>query len=236
MPTSFPSHILAQLQASFLAIVLPRVLSHGRVSFRHIKCRDRRADAIHEMIGLAWLWHLRLAEKGKDATCFPTVLASYAARAVKCGHFFCGKERAKDVLSPLAQREQHFSVEKLPEFSTLSGNPLEEALHDNTVSPVPDQVVFRLDFPSWLGTLGQRNRATRLAPAAPAMPNCWNAMSATAMKPPLNCCCGGTARSCSTSAVAFSLASKTPRMRFRPRFSPSCANPGRHLAIRYPSL
>jgi hypothetical protein len=80
MPTSFPSHILAQLQASFLAIVLPRVLSHGRVSFRHLKCRHRREDIIQEMIGLSWQWHLRLAEKGRDATLFPTALASYAAR------------------------------------------------------------------------------------------------------------------------------------------------------------
>ena len=54
MPTPFSSSALALLQASFLAIVLPRVLSHGRVSFRHLKCRDRRQDAIQEMIGLAW--------------------------------------------------------------------------------------------------------------------------------------------------------------------------------------
>jgi hypothetical protein len=159
MPTPFPPATLALLQASFLAVVLPRVLSHGRICFGHLKCRHHREDAIQEMIDLAWKWHVTLAEKGKDATRFPTALATYAARAVKCGHLFCGKERAKDVLSPLAQREQHFSVEKLPDFSTLSGNPFEEALHDNTVSPVLDQVVFRLDFPAWLGTLGPRNRS-----------------------------------------------------------------------------
>jgi len=159
MPTSFPSHILAHLQASFLAVVLPRVLSHGRVSFRHIKCRDRRADAIQEMIGLAWLWHLRLAEKGKDATRFPTVLACYAARAVKSGCRLCGKERAKDVLSPVAQQGRHFAVEKLPDFSTLNGSPLEEALHDNTISPVPDQAAFRLDFPAWLASVTESDRS-----------------------------------------------------------------------------
>jgi hypothetical protein len=159
MPTSLSSATLALLQTSFLAIVLPRVLSHGRVYFRHVKCRDRRQDAIQDMIGLAWRWHLRLAEQGKDATRFPTALATYAARAVKSGRHLPGQDRANDVLSPLAQRRHHFFVERLPNFSTLSGCPLEEALHDNTVSPVPDQVVFRLDFPAWLGTLSQRNRA-----------------------------------------------------------------------------
>jgi formate dehydrogenase assembly factor FdhD len=111
------------------------------------------------LLTMTWKWHLRLAEKGKDATCFPTALASYAACAVKSGCRLCGQERANDVLSPVAQQQQHFAVEKLPDFSTLGGSPLEEALHDNTVSPVPDQVAFRLDFPAWLVTLSQRNRA-----------------------------------------------------------------------------
>ena len=159
MPTTFSSAALAHLQASFLAFVLPRVLSHGRVYFRHLKCRDRREDALQEMIGLTWRWHLRLAEQGRDATCFPTALASYAARAVKSGRRLCGQERANDVLSPRAQQKRHFAVEKLPDMSTLSGSPLEEALQDNTVSPVPDQVIFRLDFPAWLARLTARDRS-----------------------------------------------------------------------------
>ena len=40
-----------------------------------------------------------------------------------------------------------FSISKLPDFSTLSDNPLSDALIDNTRSPVPEQVQFRLDFP-----------------------------------------------------------------------------------------
>jgi hypothetical protein len=98
----FSSSTLAQLQASFLAVVLPRVLSHARVPFGAVSCPHRREDAIQEMIGLAWNCHLRLAEKGKDATCFPTALATYAARAVKCGSRLPGQERANDVLSALA--------------------------------------------------------------------------------------------------------------------------------------
>jgi hypothetical protein len=92
MPTPFSSAALAHLHASFLAIVLPRVLSHDRVSFRHIKCPHRRSNAIQDMIGKAWRWHLRLAEKGKDATAFPTALATYAARAVKSGSRVAGQE------------------------------------------------------------------------------------------------------------------------------------------------
>jgi hypothetical protein len=158
MLTPFSSATLAHLQASFLAIVLPRVLSHGRVYFRGIKCPHRREDAIEDMVGLAWQWHLRLAEKGKDANCFPTALASYAARAVKSGSRVAGQERANDVLSPMAQQRHHFFVGKLPDFETFSDHPVCEALHDNTKSPPDETACFKLDFMAWLASLTQRDR------------------------------------------------------------------------------
>jgi len=158
MTIPFSSAALAHLHASFLALVLPRVLSHGRVCFGGIKCPDRRADAIQDMIGLAWRWHLRLAEKGKDATCFTTALASYAARAVRSGTRVAGQERANDVLSPVAQRRHRFYVGRLPEFETLTEHPLCEALYDNTESSPDEIVCFKLDFLDWLASLAERDR------------------------------------------------------------------------------
>jgi hypothetical protein len=35
---------------------------------------------------------------------------------------------------------------------------VEERLRDNTLTAVPEQVCFRLDFPAWLNTLNDRNR------------------------------------------------------------------------------
>jgi hypothetical protein len=158
MTIPFSSSALAHLQATFLAIVLPRVLSHSRVCFRGIKCPSRREDAIQEMIGLAWTWHLRLAEKGTDATAFPTALASYAARAVRSGSRVAGQERANDVLSPVAQQRRHFFVGKLPDFETLTDHPVCEALLDNTKSPPDETVCFKLDFMAWLASLTERDR------------------------------------------------------------------------------
>jgi hypothetical protein len=111
-----------------------------------------------EMRGLVWKWFCTLVRRGKDVLAFVSALANYAARAVNSGRRVCGHERAKDVLSPVAQRLHGFAVGKLPDFSTLDGSPLEEALFDNTVSPVPEQVAFRLDFPAWLVTLSHRDR------------------------------------------------------------------------------
>jgi len=156
--TTPDSVALTRLQATFLTSVLPKVVAHGRFSFRHIRCRHQQEELLAEMTGLCWRWHLRLAQRGKDATRFPTALATFAARAVRCGRRLAGMDRSKDVLSPLAQQRKGFAVGKLPDCSTLDGSPLHEALHDNTQSPVDEQVCFRIDFPSWRASRNERDR------------------------------------------------------------------------------
>jgi hypothetical protein len=149
---------LAHLQAAFLDQVLPKVLSHGRVYFRHLRSAELKEEYVAEMVALTWKWHLRLAERGKDSTRFPTALATFAARAVRCGRRLAGMDRSKDVLSPLAQQRQGFAVGKLPDCSTLDGSPLDEALHDNTRTPPDEQCAFRIDFPAWRATHAERDR------------------------------------------------------------------------------
>jgi hypothetical protein len=153
-----PAPSLHALQAAFLASVLPKVLSHGRVYFRHLQSAELKEEYIAEMIALTWRWHLRLAERGKDATRFPTALATFAARAVRAGRRVCGQERGRDALSPSAQRRHGFRVSALPEVSTLSDNPLAEALHDNTQTPPDEQCAFRIDFPAWRASRTDRDR------------------------------------------------------------------------------
>jgi hypothetical protein len=148
---------------------VPRIESHGQVAFRGVRCPQRRADCIAEMVALCWLWFLRLVQRGKDPLGFPVVLASYAARQVKCGRGLCGQEKGRDALSGLAQRRHGFQVMALPHSATsydrlgaVGGqrkqDALEELLHDNAQTPVPEQVCFRLDFPAWRRTHARRTR------------------------------------------------------------------------------
>ncbi len=141
---------------------MPRIERHGRVYFRGLRDRDRLEEVIQEMVALPWKWFLSLAERGKDVTQFPSAIAAYAARAVRSGRRLCGQEKGKDVLSPLAQTRCGFTTFPIPEISTLTGNPLEEALIDNTVTPVDEQVAFRIDFPQWLSTYSDRDRRIAL--------------------------------------------------------------------------
>jgi hypothetical protein len=158
------------LHASFLAI-LPRIVIHGRIFFRFVKCPVKKEDLVAEMLALAWKWYVRLAAKGKDGSQFVSAIARFAARAVKCGRRLCGQEKTKDVLSLLGQCRHAFCVESLPvapraAHETLFSAPggqrtqdlVEDRLKDNTFTPVPDQVAFRIDFPAWLQTLTGRER------------------------------------------------------------------------------
>jgi hypothetical protein len=147
----------ADLHADFLAI-LPKIEAHAAIAFRFVACEDRKADMIHEAVALSWLWFKRLREQGKNPTEFPTAIAGFAARAVASGRRLCGQESSRDVLSILARRKKGFFVTSLPDHSTAHGNPWDEALQDNTQTPVPDAVAFKIDFPSWLTTLTPRNR------------------------------------------------------------------------------
>jgi len=148
----------AAIQHGFVTI-LPRIVCHARIYFRHMPCNDSRENAIAEVVALTWKWFIGLVEKGRHPEEFVSVLAAYAARAVKCGRRLCGQERANDILSPLAQNRRGFTVTPLPEFSTIDGNALDEALHDNSQTPILDQVAFRVDFPAWLLTRNDRDRA-----------------------------------------------------------------------------
>jgi hypothetical protein len=160
---------LAHLQAAFLAI-LPRIERHGQIYFRHLR-PHKKADAIQEMRALAWKWFLRLHQLGKDPTEFVTTFCTLLARAVNSGRRLAGMAKAKDAMNPATQRRHSFRVEPLPNSTRTSHERLyaspvgqalldafEERLRDNTVTPVPEQVQFRLDFPAWLRTLTARER------------------------------------------------------------------------------
>lgn len=143
--------------AVFLEI-LPKVQRHACFAFRGMKDFNRFEDCVQETLALCWLWTCRLWEQGKDAREFPTTLASYATRHVRSGRSFVGKKCYRnDVLSPLAQAIHGFVTQSLPEHqSTASPAPWMEQLVDQPGSRVAQLAAFRIDFPAWLASLGER--------------------------------------------------------------------------------
>jgi hypothetical protein len=161
----------AALQATFTAIILPRVKTHARIYFRHVRCSCKRADLVAETVALAWKSFIRLADRGKDATRWPCAFAAYCTLAVKNGRRVAGQNKAKDALNERTQARKGFAVESLPLsprtthedlYSAPTGqrrrDAWEERLQDNTVTPPPDQAAFRIDFPRWLRQHSARDR------------------------------------------------------------------------------
>lgn len=104
----------SSLHTRFLTL-LPHIEAHARVYFRFIRCGDLRADRIAETIALAWKWFVNLEQRGKDATEFVSAIATFAARAVKCGRRLAEMEKATDVMNRQIQHRHDFLVERSPE-------------------------------------------------------------------------------------------------------------------------
>lgn len=151
--------------------LMPKIETHARIIFRDIRCPVRREDAVQECIALAWKWFLRLKERGKDINQFPMVFVFLVVKAVASGRRLTGMLRMKDVLSERCQRKHGFNVEALPMSTCVSVEVLvakprgqemqdafEERLQDNGTTPVPDQVAFRMDWPSFFTTLTTRDQ------------------------------------------------------------------------------
>ena len=153
---SSPTH---PLHATFLAL-LPRLQTHATIYFRHVRCPDRKADCVAETIAQVWKWYVRLAEQGKDIDKFLMAFIFLVARAVKSGRRACGMERARAVMSPVAQQRHSLTLQALPcstrrsfeaLYSLVNGqqdaDAYEERLRDNTQTPPPDAAAFRIEGP-----------------------------------------------------------------------------------------
>jgi hypothetical protein len=158
------------LHCRFLT-VLPRIERHARIVFRYIKCWHTKQDKIQEVRSLTWKWIRRLNKLGKKWWHFIAPLGCYACRAVKSGRKVAGMISAKDVLNEITQAKRGFMVQGLPHstataFEQMYAKPhgqqhqdaFEERLQDNTMTPVPEQVAFRIDFPAWRKTRTLRDR------------------------------------------------------------------------------
>lgn len=170
-PTIHPlsSAQLANLHTRFL-VLLPKIETHGRIYFRHLR-PHQKDEVLQEMRSLAWLWFLRLAQRGKDAAEFLATFNDFLVRAVSNGRRLMGNEKAKDAMCALTQRRRGFKVQPLPaatrkpleaRYSMVHGqrnhDAFEERLCDNTQTPVPDQAAFRIDWPAWVRTRTERDR------------------------------------------------------------------------------
>ena len=150
--------------------LLPTITACLKHEFRTVRCGCTKADLVAEGVALCWKWFRRASAQGKDVALFVGAMARFAARAARSGRTVCGQQPAKDVMSLTARIKHGVVVEQLMttriDHDTLYGavggqrrhDAFEEALAENTVTPIPDQVVFRIDWPEFVNSLPARDR------------------------------------------------------------------------------
>ena len=145
----------AQQNDRFLEM-LPLIRSNARLAFRRLQ-PEHKNELVQEVVANAYCAFSALVSRGKANLAYATPLANYAIRRVRAGRRVGTKLNCHDASSVVAQRRWGFTLNHLP--SNSSGAKIWcEILADDTLTPVPDQVAFRLDFPAWLKIQSRRKR------------------------------------------------------------------------------
>jgi hypothetical protein len=154
---SQPAQRSPQIQDNELFLqLLPTIQDLACFAFRHLP-RYEREEAISAVICDAYCAFRRLAELGKQQLAFATPLARFSIARFRTGRCVGNKLNSRDIASSAAQRRRGFCLESL-ESGDCGPSVWLEILADNRLTPVPDQVAFRLDFSAWLSVQKHRHR------------------------------------------------------------------------------
>ena len=128
--------------------ILPVVTKYACLLFRNWPPSDRE-DALAETVARAFVTFINLKHQGRNPFEFPSKIAVRSVQRVRDGRHVGQPCNSRDLLSRKSQFCREIDVQRVGE--------LQDALVDNTRTPVPDQVCFRCDFPAWLRTLSRRD-------------------------------------------------------------------------------
>jgi len=159
----------ADSDARFI-VALPHIERYAGAAFRHLSINERE-DAVASVVALAFKAYRRLEEQGRACEVRPSSLAHYAVLGTKAGRRLGSRFSSQDVLSRRARMRHGFELLLGADLGDGEIREWHEALQDNTLTPIPDQAAFRIDFPRWLGTLSRRNRQLAEDLAAGHRPN-----------------------------------------------------------------
>ena len=144
----------------FLAMV-PKIRRQARFAFRKAP-PELQQDLIAEDIANAMQAYVRLMELGKQDLAFASALGRFAMAQVRVGRRVGNRLRIGDVMSPYAQRQKGFRVERLDQFDDEENCWQEMVVADKHATPA-EVAAVRIDFASWLRLLPRQRRKIALA-------------------------------------------------------------------------
>ena len=142
-------------QEGFLRIY-SQLEQYASIAFQHLTA-EAREDAITEVIANCLVAYQRLHERAELQRARPGALLGFAVLQYWDGRRVGTSQNSRDVMSPLARRKDQYEICSLGTPGEQIGGWL-ECLIDDTQTPVPDQVSFRIDYPRWLQLQTPRDR------------------------------------------------------------------------------
>ena len=130
----------------FMAM-LPAILNHARVAFRHLR-PEARGEAVQEVVCNAMAAYAALVKRGKVALAYPSILARFAVAQTRDHRKVGGHLNCKDVSFPYCQRLRGIVVERLDHFDKEENAWTEAVVEDRTAGPA-EIARTRIDFEAW---------------------------------------------------------------------------------------
>ena len=124
---------------------------HATVVFRHLPAVERE-EAVAEAVAAGFVSFIRLKARGKDASVFPSALATFAALYVKNGRHIGSKTNSREIMSGSAWG-RHAQPQNLPQENSRWHDLVTD---DST--PIPDQVAFKIDWGDFVNVQSPRHR------------------------------------------------------------------------------
>lgn len=148
--------------------MLPRIRNYADYAFRRLNL-DAKEEAIAEVTAGCYVALVRLAERGKLESAFPSVLVRYAVRHFHAGRRVGSSSRSDDVMSATAQRRHDFSIKSLDILDDHESirSPRSNADYRQRVTEL---AALRSDLSTWLRQLPTRRRRIAEALARGAVP------------------------------------------------------------------
>ena len=150
-----PPSLVSDAHDRFLGL-LPTIGRVIRRRLRHYSVQDRE-DLTAEAVAAAYVMFCRLIDEKRSELIYATPLGMYGARQALVGRQVGNRLNINDIGSRYCQRQKGIRVERLDRFDAQRGEWREAIVEDHR-TPVPDQAVFRCDFPEWLKPLTRRRR------------------------------------------------------------------------------
>jgi hypothetical protein len=130
----------------------PIIQRHARVVFRQLPALDRE-EAVAEALATGFVSFVRLKARGKNPFAFPSALATFAALHVKNGRRVGSRSYSRDAFSLSPHKR-----DGVAQMGLLQTEDWSDALADDSITPILDQVCFRLDWAEFLKKQSPRHR------------------------------------------------------------------------------